>query len=73
MAKTLDERIIFQNQSHLVQKYFEACGICPQLYLIAKATDLMVEYCLQGHSKELKDKFDKLEEYVEMLKKEGDR
>ena len=65
MARTKEETIIFQNQSHLVQKHFENCGICPNLFDICLATDLMVQFTSQGYSKELKERFDKLDAYIE--------
>lgn len=70
MAKTNQETIVFQNQSHLVQRYFESCGICPSLMDICLATDLMVRWATEGYSKELKERFDKLETYLESKKNE---
>lgn len=64
MAKTQTESIVFQNQSHLVQRHYQNCGICPDLLDICLATDLMVEFGTKGFSKELKDRFDKMEIYL---------
>lgn len=66
--RTKDEIIIFQNQSHLVQKYFNDCGICPTLLEIANATDLMVQYAMNGPKQELLKRFEDMEVYVEKLK-----
>lgn len=68
--KTKEEQIIFQNQSHLVQRYFEACGVCPSLMDICMATDLMVRWGTEGYSKELKGRFDNLDIYIESKKSE---
>lgn len=63
--RTDQDRIMFQNQSHLIQKYFEGCGICPDLYDIGLATDLMVEYVKIGSKdKTLKERFDKFQSYI---------
>ena len=63
--KTKDEIIVFQNQSHLVQKYFNDCGICPDLLDIALATDIMVDFAVKGFSKELKTRFDNFQIYCD--------
>jgi len=65
MARTKEEQIVFQNQSHLVQKHFDNCGMCPDLLDICLATDLMVEFATKGFSKEVKDRFDKMEIYLQ--------
>ena len=64
MVKTREESIVFQNQSHLVQKYFEQCGICPTLKDICLGTDLMVRFATEGYSKDLTDTMDRYEEYI---------
>ena len=62
--KSKEEQIVFQNQSHLVQKHFENCGVCPTLLDVCLATDLMVEFATKGYSKELKSRFDTMEKYL---------
>lgn len=59
-----EEQIIFQNQSHLVQKWFQDCGVCPTLFEIALATDVMVDFAMYGPSKEVQERFTKLEAYI---------
>ncbi len=58
-------QIIFQNQSHLIQRYFESCKICPTLQDIALATDLMVRFCQEGYSKELDEIFERFDKHIE--------
>lgn len=65
MAKTREESIVFQNQSHLVQKHFENCGVCPSLMDICLGTDLMVRFATEGYSKELKERFDAYDNYIQ--------
>ena len=62
--RTKEETIIFQNQSHLVQKWFQDCGVCPTLFEIALATDVMVDFAMYGPSKEVQERFTKLEAYI---------
>lgn len=63
--KTKDEMIVFQNQSHLVQKYFKDCNICPDLLDICLATDLMVKFAIEGYSADIKTRFDNMEKYLQ--------
>lgn len=65
MARTKEQAIVFQNQSHLVQRHFDNCGICPELFDIALATDLMVDWAIDGYSKALKERFDNMENYLQ--------
>ena len=69
--RSSQHQIIFQNQSHLVQKYFESCNICPSLEDIALATDLMVRFCQEGYSKELSDLFERFDSHISKKYKEG--
>ncbi len=62
--RSKDEIIVFQNQSKLIQEHFKNCGICPDLLDISLATDLMVEFCLFGYSKQLKERYDNMEKYL---------
>ena len=60
------DRIMFQNQSHLVENYFSHQGIKPELYDICLATDLMVEYVKYGStSKDVRRRFEGFQEYIE--------
>jgi hypothetical protein len=65
MSRTKDQIIIFQNQSHLVQKHFNDCGICPSLLLIALSTDVMVDFAINGPTKEVLARFEKMEKYIQ--------
>jgi len=62
--RSKEETIIFQNQSHLVQKWFQDCGICPTLFEIALATDVMVDFAINGPSKDVQERFNKLDAYI---------
>jgi len=69
--KTKEEQIVFQNQSHLIQKHFDNCGVCPSLLDICLATDLMVEFATKGYSKELKVRFDNFDKYLNEKSNKG--
>jgi hypothetical protein len=71
MSRTKDQIIIFQNQSHLVQKHFNDCGICPSLLLVALATDVMVDFAVNGPTKEVLGRFEKMEKYIEEEKQKS--
>jgi hypothetical protein len=62
--RTKEEVIIFQNQSHLIERHFANCGYCPTLFEIALATDLMVEFVMYGYTPEIKKRFDTMEKHM---------
>jgi hypothetical protein len=63
-TRTKDEMIVFQNQSHLIQQHFKNCDICPDLLDLALCTDLMTKFAVEGYSKELKQRFEDMENYL---------
>jgi glutaminase len=62
--RTSQHQIIYQNQSHLVQRYFEQCGICPTLQDICLATDLLTRFCQEGYTKELADLLKRFDQHI---------
>lgn len=69
MSRTKDEIIVFQNQSHLIERYFASCGICPSLLTLALATDVMVDFAINGPTKPVLERFEKMEAYLKTEKK----
>ena len=69
--RSKEESIVFQNQSHLVQRYFQDCGMCPSLLTIALATDVMVDFALKGPTKEVLTRFEKMEAYIQEERKKN--
>jgi hypothetical protein len=65
VVRPREESIVFQNQSHLIQQYFTNCNICPDLMDINLATDLQVRWATEGFSKELMERFEKFQQYIE--------
>jgi hypothetical protein len=63
--RTSQHQIIYQNQSHLVQRYFDQCGICPSLLDICLATDLMTRFCQEGYSKNIEDLFKRFDTHIQ--------
>jgi hypothetical protein len=59
-----EDRIIYQNQSHLVQKYFEMCGICPDLEDLFRVTDLFVLYVKHGKNESLDKSIEAAQKYI---------
>ena len=72
MTRSKDQVIIFQNQSHLVQRYFNDCNLCPSLLTIALATDVMVDFAMNGPTKDVLERFEKMEAYIKSEKKKQD-
>jgi hypothetical protein len=66
--RTKEETIIFQNQSHLVERHFNNCGYCPTLLEIALATDVMVDFATKGPTKEVLTRFEKMQAHIESAK-----
>jgi glutaminase len=63
--RSSQHQIIYQNQSHLVQRYFEQCNICPTLEDICLATDLLARFCQEGYTKELSELFSRFDKHIE--------
>lgn len=62
--RTKDESIVWQNQSHLVQKYIQDRGIKISLTDMCRITDVMMEYALKGRDKDTLNKLDAVEAYL---------
>lgn len=61
-----EDRIIYQNQSHLVQRYFEMCGICPDLEDLFRMTDMFVTYVKHGGKDErVKNSIQEAQKYLD--------
>lgn len=65
MKNDKEKTIILQNQSHLVQKWFESKSIRPELFDIAMCSDIMAEFIINGMTKEIINRFKTMEEYLD--------
>lgn len=59
-----EEQIVWQNQSHLVRQWFTDCNICPDLMDICLVTDVMVQFCQEGPSKEVRERMKTMNDYL---------
>jgi hypothetical protein len=59
-----EEQIMWQNQSHLARQWFADCGVCPDLLDICLVTDVLVEFCQQGPTKEVKNRMETMKQYI---------
>jgi len=57
-------RIARQSQMERSIEYFQMCSICPSLSDLIKTTTMLEEFVINGYSKEMLEKFDKLDEYI---------
>jgi hypothetical protein len=73
MSRTKDQIIVFQNQSNLIRQYFQDRGISPSLLLLALATDVMVDFAMNGPTKEVLKRFEKMEAYIIEETKKNDQ
>jgi hypothetical protein len=62
--RTDQDRIMFQNQSHLIMNYFANSNTCPDLIDVCRATDMMVEYIKFPKDQSVVDRFDKFKAYI---------
>lgn len=62
--RTKEECIVWQNQSHLVQRYLDSKGYNAPLSEICRITDVMTEYALSGRTKEALQKLDAVDNYL---------
>lgn len=63
-ATSKDQQIIFQNQSRLIMDWFNSCGICPDIMDINMVSDLQVIWITEGYSKDLKERYDLMDNYL---------
>jgi hypothetical protein len=59
-----EDRIMYQNQSHLAQKYFEMCGICPDLEDLVRITDLLVVCAKHKTNDTIKESLNKAQQHI---------
>lgn len=57
-------QIIRQSQIKFCLDYYNSCGMCPTLTDIIKTTTMLEDYIINGYSKEMVSKFEKLDEFI---------
>jgi len=63
-ATEKDRQIIRQSMSKLALQYFENCGVCPTMADLIKITTMLEDYTINGYSKEMVSKMEKLDNYI---------
>jgi hypothetical protein len=72
MANNDNQRqIIRQSQIKLSLDYFNTCGVCPSMSDLIKTTTMLEEFIVNGYSKDMIQKFEKLDSYIQELKNKG--
>ena len=65
MAQNKERQIAAQSQLKMIQEWATACGYCLTLADLVKVSTVMVDYIENGYSKELGDRLDKVDEYLQ--------
>jgi len=63
-ATDKDKQIIRQSQLKLALDYFNTCGKCPSISNLIKTTTMLEDFVINGYSKEMISKFEKLDTYI---------
>lgn len=67
MATEKDRQIIRQSQIKSSLDYFNMMGIKPSLDDVIRTTTLLESFCVNGYSKEIIEKFEKLENHLKEM------
>ena len=59
-----EEQIVWQNQSHLSRQWFVDHQIRPDLLDICLVTDVLVQFCQLGPTKEVKERMETMKQYL---------
>jgi len=56
--------IVRQSMMKFTLEYFQTCQICPTMEDIAKVTTILENFCIDGYSKDIMGKFEKIDQYI---------
>jgi len=65
MAQSKDKQIISQSQLKMAQEWSQSCGYCLTLKDLVAVSVVLTEYCEKGYSKELGQRLEKVDEYLQ--------
>ena len=65
MAQNKDRIIATQSQLKMTQEWAEACGYCLTLKDLVSVSVVLVDYVENGYSKELADRLEKVDKYLQ--------
>lgn len=64
MAQSKELQIATQSNLKLVVEYMNSCGKCLSLLEVVQITTVLNDFVEKGYSKELKERFQKIDELV---------
>jgi hypothetical protein len=56
--------IVRQSMMKFSLDYFNHCGICPTMEDVVKVTTILENFCIEGYSKDMMTKFEKIDQYI---------
>ena len=65
MAQDKDRQIVTQSQLKLVMDYTKQIGVNLKLKEVIGVTNVLVDYCINGYSKELGDRLDSIDRFIQ--------
>lgn len=65
MAQDKDRQIVTQSQLKLVMDYTKQIGVNLKLKEVVGVTNVLVDYCLNGYSKEIGDRLDSIDKFIQ--------
>jgi hypothetical protein len=65
MAQDKDRQIVTQSQLKLVMDYSKQIGVNLKLKEVIGVTNVLVDYCINGYSKELGDRLEAIDKFIE--------
>ena len=65
MAQDKDRQIITQSQLKLVMDYSKQIGVNLKLKEVVGVTNVLVDFCVNGYSKEIGDRLEAIDKFIE--------
>jgi len=65
MAQSKERQIAAQSQLKMTQEWAQSCGVCLSLSDLVKVSAVLVDYVENGYSKELGERLDKVDSYLQ--------
>ena len=65
MAQNKERQIMAQSQLKMAQEWANSCGYCLTLKDLVSISVVLVDYCENGYSKELGDRLNKVDDYLQ--------
>lgn len=65
MAQSKDRQIMAQSQLKMAHEFATSCGYCLSLKDLVAVSVVLAEYCENGYSKELGQRLEKVDKYLQ--------